>query len=94
MAHKVLKEFYLNGAVDYIDDAVVYGNNKIKILQMLDMVLDRMAKFNVRLKPSKFSFGMTSVEFLGHIFDENGVNLSEKRVQGILDLPILTSVHH
>ena len=49
-------------------------------------------KFNVRLKPSKCSFGMTSEELLGNIFDENGVHLSEQMVQGIRDLPILTSV--
>jgi len=59
---------------------------------MLDLVLDRIAKFNARLNPSKFSFGMTSVEFLGHIFDENGVDLSEKRFVGIRDIPIPTSV--
>jgi len=59
---------------------------------MLDIVLDRMTKFNVRLKLSKCSFGMTSVEFLGHIFDENRVHLSEKRVQGIRDLSVPTSV--
>ena len=70
MAHKVLEGFYLNGAVVYIDDTVIYGENEKHFLQMLDMVLDRMAKLNVRLKPTKSSFGMTSVEFLGHIFDE------------------------
>ena len=52
----------------------------------MDMVLNRMAKANVRFKPSKCSFGMTSVEFFGHIFDENGVHLSEKMVQGIREL--------
>ena len=56
------------------------------------MALDRMATFNFRLKPSKCSFGMTSVEILGHIFDDYGVHLSDKRVQVILDLPIPTSV--
>ena len=71
---------------------MVYGKDTLSFLKMLDLVLDRMAKFNVRLKPSKCSFGMTSVEFLGHIFDEHGVHLSEKRVQGIKDLPIPTSV--
>ena len=50
---------------------MVYGKDEVSFLQMLDMVLDRMAKFNVRLKPSKCSFGMISVEFLGNIFDEN-----------------------
>ena len=43
-------------------------------------------------QPSKCSFGMTLVEFLGHIFDENGVHLSDKRVRGIQDIPIPTSV--
>ena len=56
------------------------------------MILGRMVQFNVRLKPSKCFFGMTSVEFLGHIFDENGVHLSDKRVRGIQDIPIPTSV--
>ena len=59
---------------------------------MLDTVLGRMAYFNIRLKPSKCSFGMTSVEFLGHIFDQNCVYLSDKRVRGIQDIPIPTSV--
>ena len=47
MAHKVLEDFNLTGAVVYIDDTVVYGKDKASFLQMLDMVLDRMAKFNV-----------------------------------------------
>ena len=88
MAHKVLEGYYLNGVVVYIDDTVVYGKHASSFLKMLDLLLDRKAKFNVRLKPSKCSFGMTSVEFLGHIFDEYGVHLSDKRVQGIKDLPI------
>ena len=47
MAHKVLEEFYLNGAVTlvYIDDTVVYGKYEKIFLQMLNMVLDRMTMF-------------------------------------------------
>ena len=55
------------------------------------MVLGRLAYFNIRLKPSKCSHGMTSVEFLVHIFDEHGVNLSDKRVRGGQDISIPTS---
>ena len=45
------------------------------------------------LKTTKCFFGITSVEFLGHIYDENGVLLSEKRVQGIrvISVPTLVS---
>ena len=35
---------------------------------------------------------MTSIEFLGHVFDKNGVKMSDCRVQGINDLPEPTSV--
>jgi hypothetical protein len=35
---------------------------------------------------------MTSIEFLGHVFDKNGVKMSDSRVQGINDLPEPTSV--
>ena len=51
-----------------------------------------MEKFNVRLKPTECFFGMTSIEFLGHVFDKNGINMSDSRVQGINDLSEPTSV--
>jgi hypothetical protein len=59
MAHQVLEGYYLNGAVVYIDDTVIYGKNEKLFLEMLDMVLGRMVQFNVRIKPSKCFFGMT-----------------------------------
>ena len=55
-------------------------------------MLDRMAHFNVRLKPNKCFFDMPSVEFLGRIFDEHGVHISQKRVQGIQDITSVSAV--
>ena len=91
MDHQVLEGFYLNGAVVYIDDTVIYGRDE-KILEMLDMVHGRMAQFNFSLNPSKCSFVITSVEFWWHIFDEHGMNLSDKRVRSVQDISIPTSV--
>jgi len=53
MAHVVSKDFYLNGAIVYIDDTVIYGKNVEEFLGVLDRILSQMAEFNVRLKPSK-----------------------------------------
>jgi hypothetical protein len=92
MAHEVLAEYYLNGAVVYIDDTVVYGTDVNTFLTRLDKVLGTMVQFNVRLKASKCSFGMEEVEFLGHVFNKEGVHLSDSRIQGIRDVPIPTSV--
>ena len=92
MAHEILQDYYLNGAIVYIDDTMIYGSTVEGFLTILDQMLSRMTAFNVRLKPSKWCFGMQSIEFVGHIFDENGVRLSDSRVQGISDLPEPTSV--
>ena len=44
-----------------------------------------MAAFIVWLKPSKCSFEMQSIDFLGQIFDENGGRLRNSRVQEARD---------
>ena len=85
--HEVLKDFYSNGAIVYIDDTIIYGRQCI-----LDKILSQMVKYNVRLKLNKCLFGMTSIKFLVHIFDINGVKLLDSRVQGINDLSKPTSV--
>jgi len=63
------------------------GRFKVSYLQssFLDQIQNETAAFNVRLEPSKWFF---SIKFLGHIFDENEVGLSESiyRVQGIWGL--------
>ena len=80
MAHEILQGYYLNGETVYIlivyiyiDDTMIYGSTVEGFLSILDQILSRMAAFNVRLKPSKCSFGMQSIEFLGYFFDENEV---------------------
>jgi hypothetical protein len=77
MAHEVLQGYYLDGCIVYIDDTVIYGKTPETFLSVLDSVLGVMTAYNVRLKPSKCFFGMTSIEFLGHIFDKDGSRLSD-----------------
>ena len=91
LTHEILQDYYLNGSIVYIDDTVIYGSSVEGFLYILDQILSRMAAFTVRLKPSKCSFGMQSIEFLRHVFFKNGVMLSNSRVQGIKDLPEPTS---
>jgi len=48
MAHEVLQDYHLNGAIVYIDDTVIYGGDVEGFLDIPDRVLFQMAKFNVR----------------------------------------------
>ena len=47
MARVVLKDFDLNGAIVYIDNAVIYGRNVEEFLGVLDRIQSQMSKFNV-----------------------------------------------
>ena len=62
MAHHILQDYYLNGAVVYIDDTIIYGKNEESFLALLDQILSKLVEFNVRLKPSKCYFGMDHIE--------------------------------
>ena len=53
MAHEILQDHFLNGAIVYIDDTVIYGSTVKAFLSILDQILSRIAAFNVWLKPSK-----------------------------------------
>ena len=68
IAHEILQNYCLNAAIVYIDDTVIYSSTVEGFLTVLDRILSRMAAFNVRLKPVKFSLGMQSIEFLGHMW--------------------------
>ena len=48
MAYQILQEIYLNGAVVYIDDTVIYGTSNLgTFLEQFDLVLERMVRLNV-----------------------------------------------
>ena len=83
MAHEILQDYYLIGAVVYIDDTIIYGRNEERFQTLLDQILLKFVEFNVRLKSSKCYFDMEHIEFLGHIFSESGMQLSDERVQEI-----------
>ena len=76
----------------HINDILIYGKTVEGSLVVLEQVLSQMVAYNVRLKLSKCFFGMDSIKCLGYIFDENGVRLSDSRVQDIRDVPEPTSV--
>ena len=57
MSSVVLKDLYLEKCVVFIDDTVVFGKTAAEFLSNLEAVFRRLVEYNVRLKPSKCSFG-------------------------------------
>ena len=67
----------------YIDDILVSGKNEADHLHNLEQVLAHLTSAGITLKHSKCIFATTSVEYLGHIIDSNGLHPSPTKVQAI-----------
>ena len=70
----------------YIDDILVFAPTFELHLERLAIVLSRMIKFGLKLKPSKCTFGQTSLAYLGHIITGAGIQVDPKKVQAVTKL--------
>jgi hypothetical protein len=73
----------LKGQVCLIDDVLIYGKDQEEHDQRLAAVLDRLAERGVTLNIKKCQFKKTTLKFLGHVLDENGVRPDPEKTEAI-----------
>ena len=75
------------GVSVYLDDVPITGATIQDHLANLEGVLQKLQNAGLRLNPTKCSFMKTSIEYLGHIIDHQGLHPTEKKVQAIQEAP-------
>jgi hypothetical protein len=78
--------------VVFIDDILVYSENKRDHEEHLRIVLTRLRDHKLYVKFSKYEFWLRKVPFLGHILSENGVSVDPSKVQEVMDWKAPTTV--
>ena len=71
----------------YLDDILVYSKNKEEHEQHLRQVLQRLKEHQLYAKLSKCTFFASSIEYLGHIADGDGLRPNPRLVQALMDFP-------
>ncbi|XP_055306964.1 uncharacterized protein K02A2.6-like [Sitodiplosis mosellana] len=71
------------GVLIYIDDIVVFASTKELHDLRLRKVFDRIRQFGITLNKTKCKFGVTTVEFYGHILSESGIKPKEDKVKAV-----------
>ena len=66
LMQNTLGELNLTYCVIYLDDIIVFGRMEEEHLECLRMVFERFQEFNLKLKPSKFSFFQLEIVYLAH----------------------------
>lgn len=72
-----------DGAVNFIDDILVFGRNKAEHDARLAQVLQVLKDNNVLLNKTKCTFNVKKVQFLGHELSSDGIKPLDKYVKAI-----------
>ena len=70
----------------YMDDVVVVGDSLESLTNNVRLVLQRFQHFGLVVHPRKVVFGVTELEFLGHLVSSDGLRLAESKLQGLREL--------
>ena len=71
--------------VVFIDDILIYSENKEDHAEHLRIVLTRLREHKLYAKFSKCEFWLRKVPFLGHVLSENEISIDPSKVQEVMD---------
>ena len=71
----------------YLDDILVMGKNAEEHMEALEGVLKCLQDHRMKLRLDKCKFLQTSVEYLGHRIDENGLHPTTEKVNALVKAP-------
>lgn len=78
--------------VTVTDDILVTGKTDEEHLHNLNLVLERLHEYGLRLKRGKCSFMQPSVRYLGYLIDKDGLHATPEKIQTILQKPVPRNV--
>ena len=76
----------------YLDDILIYSKTFDQHLQHLNQVLSILNNHKFQLNPQKCELIKTSIDYLGHTINVNGIKPLQERINKILTLPQPTSL--
>jgi len=71
----------------YFDDIAIYGSDWKSHNVTLQLVLERLEKYNIKLNKNKCNFGVKQIEFLGHIVIDGNVKPQAAKLEAVKSFP-------
>ena len=70
----------------YLDNMLVKSIREDDHLDDLKETFDTICSYNMKLNPSKCSFGVTAGKFLGFMVSQRGIEVNLDKIQAIMEL--------
>nr|CAN71500.1 hypothetical protein VITISV_007955 [Vitis vinifera] len=84
---KIFKPLIGHTVEVYIDDIVVKGKTREEHVLHLQEVFHLLRKYDMKLNPSKYAFGVSVDKFLGFMVSQRGIEVSPDQVKAIMETP-------
>ncbi len=81
-----------SGVSVYLDDILITGSSVQDHLANVDSVLQKLHSAGLRLNKDKCSFMQSSIEYLGHVIDSQGLHPTEQKIRAIKNAPKPTNI--
>ena len=75
------------GTANYLDDIIVTGATEKEHLTNLQLTLSKLKESGFRLRMDKCKFFQDTVEYLGHIIDNQGIHPQPAKLDAIANMP-------
>ena len=83
----IFKELLNENLVIYLDDILIFSQDKEKHDVLVEKVLDILKKNNLYVNVKKCSFDVTELDFLGYILTPEGVKMDPAKVEPVKNWP-------
>ena len=90
MGAKILND--LDFAETYVDDVTKFSNEFDQHLKDLQILFDRLRKYNIKLNPKKCKFFRKEIKILGHILNQYGISTDPDKVNALLKMPFPATI--
>ena len=92
MMNDILHDLIMEGVVSvYLDDILIYTKTREEHRHVTRLVLERLRKYRLYLRPEKCEFEKTKIEYLGVIISHNQVEMDPVKVAGVAQWPAPTN---
>jgi len=82
----------LPSVVCYLDDILITGKSESEHWENVEQVLKRLQERGIRVNSDKCSFCQSSVTYLGHKIDREGLHPIQEKVEAIANAPVPKNV--